>query len=150
MSAAERLVWAAQNLDPSPDQHLLEIGCGHGVSLTLVCERLTSGTVTGLDRSPTMIAAAARRNAAHLASGRLRLHTTTLAGADLGDARFGSVFAARVGLFWRGDPGAEHASSAGTSPAAGGCCSSSIPRPAPPPCPTRSRRSPGWRRAGSA
>jgi SAM-dependent methyltransferase len=104
---AERLAWAVDQLDVGQDENLLEIGCGHGVALTLVCERLDGGTVTGIDRSTTMIEMAGRRNAEHLASGRLRLHATALHEADLGDALFDTVFAIRVGVFWRGDPARE-------------------------------------------
>ena len=104
---AERLAWAVDQLDVAPDEQLLEIGCGHGVALTLVCERLDGGSITGLDRSATMIEMAGRRNAEHVASGRLRLHAAALHEADLGDALFDTVFAIRVGVFWRGDPARE-------------------------------------------
>ena len=58
------------DLDPQPADRVVEIGCGHGVAATFVLERLTIGTYTGVDRSPTMIAAAAGRNAAAVAAGR--------------------------------------------------------------------------------
>ena len=36
-------------------ESVLEIGCGHGVAVRLVLERLTSGHITALDRSQKMI-----------------------------------------------------------------------------------------------
>src|SRR3712207_8974057 len=49
---------------------LLEVGCGHGVAVSLVCERLTTGTITAIDRSPKMIEIATRRNRQHVDAGR--------------------------------------------------------------------------------
>jgi hypothetical protein len=38
-----RLRWAVELLEVAPDDQLLEIGPGPGVSVALVCERLTGG-----------------------------------------------------------------------------------------------------------
>lgn len=105
--AAERLVWAVEVLDVQPDDRLLEIGCGHGVAAWLVCERLDEGSILAIDRSPTMIEAATRRNADHVAAGRASFQVASLRQADLGDARFDKVFAIHVGVFLRGQPGRE-------------------------------------------
>ena len=94
----ERLV---ERLDLRPGDRVLEIGCGHGVAATLVCERLTSGAYTAVDRSPKMIAAAERRNAEHVAAGRAEFLVMALESLDLGERRFDVIFAARVGLFER-------------------------------------------------
>ena len=63
--ASERFVWAVDTLEVRPADRLLEIGCGHGVAVSLVCERLTTGTITAIDRSPKMIEMATRRNREH-------------------------------------------------------------------------------------
>jgi ubiquinone/menaquinone biosynthesis C-methylase UbiE len=67
----------------------------------MVCERLDGGRLTAIDRSATMIAAAARRNADHVAAGRAEFLVGSLEDLDLGDRRFDRVFAVRVGLFHR-------------------------------------------------
>ncbi|KSV83526.1 hypothetical protein N183_13285 [Sinorhizobium sp. Sb3] len=88
--ALGRIDWAVAVVAPKPSDQLLEIGCGHGVAVTKVCERLVDGGIVAIDRSATMVAAAMRRNA-------------------LDHRRFDKVFAIRVGVFTRGDPTREFA-----------------------------------------
>jgi ubiquinone/menaquinone biosynthesis C-methylase UbiE len=95
----ERLRSVVEQLDIRPDERVLEIGCGHGVAATLVCERLGGGRLTAVDRSPKMIEAATRRNAAYVAAGTAEFLVASLEDLDLGDRRFDKVFAVRVGLF---------------------------------------------------
>jgi ubiquinone/menaquinone biosynthesis C-methylase UbiE len=64
-----------------------------------VCERLGEGRLTAVDRSEKMIEAAARRNAEHVASGRAEFLVASLEELDLGERRFDTIFAVRVGLF---------------------------------------------------
>jgi ubiquinone/menaquinone biosynthesis C-methylase UbiE len=98
---SERLRSVVEQLDIRPDDRVLEIGCGHGVAATLVCERLEGGHLTAIDRSAKMIRAAARRNAAHVEAGRVQFLVADLEDLDLGDRRYDKVFAVRVGLFYR-------------------------------------------------
>jgi SAM-dependent methyltransferase len=104
----ERLTWAVGILDARPGDRVLEIGCGRGVALELLCARVQDrpgparglGAVTGLDRSPRAVEAAARRNAAPLATGRLTLRTAALEEADFPGGSFDKVLAVDVNLFW--------------------------------------------------
>jgi SAM-dependent methyltransferase len=98
--ASERFVWAVDTLEVCPTDRLLEVGCGHGVAVSLVCERLTTGTITAIDRSPKMIEMARRRNREHLDAGRAALEAIALEHADLDDRRFDKVFAFNVAPFW--------------------------------------------------
>src|SRR5215217_1356124 len=66
-----------------------------------VCERLTTGTITAIDRSPKMIEMATRRNREHVDASRAVLEATALEDADLGDRRFDKVFAFNVAPFWQ-------------------------------------------------
>jgi ubiquinone/menaquinone biosynthesis C-methylase UbiE len=98
---SERLRAIVEQLEIGPDDRVLEIGCGHGVAATLVCERLDTGRLTAIDRSEQMIDAATRRNRAFVDAGRAEFLVASLEDADLGDRRFDKIFAVRVGLFDR-------------------------------------------------
>jgi SAM-dependent methyltransferase len=98
--ASERFVWAVDTLEVRPAERLLEVGCGHGVAVSLVCERLTTGTITAIDRSPKMVEMASRRNREHVGAGRAVLEAVALEDADLGNQRFDKVFAFNVAPFW--------------------------------------------------
>jgi ubiquinone/menaquinone biosynthesis C-methylase UbiE len=97
----ERLRSVVEQLGIRPDDRVLEIGCGHGVAATLVCERLEDGHLTAVDRSAKMIEAATRRNAVYIEAGRAEFLVADLEDLDLGDRRFDKIFAVRVGLFHR-------------------------------------------------
>jgi ubiquinone/menaquinone biosynthesis C-methylase UbiE len=98
---SERLRGIVEGLGIRPGDRVLEIGCGHGVAATFVCERLDGGRLTAVDRSPKMIAAAAHRNAAYVDAGTAEFLVATLEDLDLGERRFDTIFAVRVGLFHR-------------------------------------------------
>ena len=90
---SERLKQVVDALDVRPGQRVLEIGCGHGVAATYVIAK--GARLTAIDRSAKMIEAAQRRNP------NGEFIQTTLEDADLGDRRFDTIFACRVGLFHR-------------------------------------------------
>jgi ubiquinone/menaquinone biosynthesis C-methylase UbiE len=98
---SERLRGVGERLSLKPNDRVLEIGCGHGVAATLICERLEGGHLTAIDRSAKMIGAAKRRNAEHIEAGRVEFLVMELEDMDLGKRRFDKVFAARVSLFQR-------------------------------------------------
>jgi SAM-dependent methyltransferase len=106
-SASARQAWAVEQLDVQPEDRVLELGCGHGVAVSLICERLAGGTVVAIDRSAKMTAAATKRNAQYVESGRATILTATLQGADLGDAQFNKVLAVHYPPLQRGDAGPE-------------------------------------------
>jgi protein-L-isoaspartate O-methyltransferase len=62
-NVAPRIRWSVEQLDVQPDDRLLEVGCGHGVAVSLVCQTLGGGTIHAIDRSPVAGHAIAR--AAH-------------------------------------------------------------------------------------
>jgi cyclopropane fatty-acyl-phospholipid synthase-like methyltransferase len=96
----DRIRWAVETLAVEPDDRLLEIGGGPGVSASLVCDHLRRGSLLLIDRSATAIERTRRRAPEHVASGRLALETIDVADFDPGTARFDKVFAVNVNVFW--------------------------------------------------
>jgi ubiquinone/menaquinone biosynthesis C-methylase UbiE len=92
---SERLRSVVEQLDIRLDDRVLEIGCGHGVAATLVCQRLETGHLTAIDRSEKMIRAAARRNAPFVEAGRTEFLVADLEDFDPGERRFDKIFAVR-------------------------------------------------------
>ena len=107
-AAGERLVWAVDQLAVGPRDCVLEIGCAHGVAVSLIAERLGRRARRG-DRPVVEDDrdGPARLNAGHVAAGRASFAAAALHEADFGDARFDKVLAVHVGVFSRGRPARE-------------------------------------------
>jgi SAM-dependent methyltransferase len=106
-SASDRVRWAVDRLDVQPADRILETGCGHGVAVSLICERLDGGHVVAIDRSEKMIAAAMARNARAVEAGTAAFLLGDVADVDLGAWQFDKAFALSVPVFLRGDPSRE-------------------------------------------
>jgi SAM-dependent methyltransferase len=92
--ASDRIAWTVDVLDVGPNDRILEVGCGHGVAVSLVCDRLGGGRITAVDRSPKMIAAARKRNRDR--GDTARFITASVEDADLGDETYDKAFAVHV------------------------------------------------------
>lgn len=93
-------------LDVRPGDRILEIGCGYGHCIGLVCERLTSGKITAIDRSAKMAEAAKRANAPYLHTGRAEVLHRDILDSRLPSSSFDSVFLFNINAFWM-DPVSE-------------------------------------------
>ena len=83
-----------------PADRILEVGCGSGWAVSLICDKLRSGRILAIDRSTPMIAQALQRNEKHIASGKARFRTIDLIALPSGDT-FDKIFAVNVNTFWR-------------------------------------------------
>lgn len=97
---SDRLKEIVDRMDIRPDDEVLEIGCGHGVAATFVCEKLEKGHLTAIDRSKKMIDAASRRNTEHVESGKAEFLVANLEDVDFDNRRFDKILAVRVRLFY--------------------------------------------------
>jgi len=98
--APERIEWAVQQLAVEPADHLLEVGCGGGYAVALVCGLLARGTITAIDRSALQVARARARNSACVAAGQARIERAALEDLVVGRRRFDKIFAVNVNAFW--------------------------------------------------
>jgi SAM-dependent methyltransferase len=101
----DRIRWAVEVVDPAPGDRLLEVGCGSGVAAALVCERLTAGHLTAVDRSPVAVRRTGDRNAAHVDAGRLTVVRSDLAALRL--SGMDKAFTVDVNVFWTANPAGE-------------------------------------------
>lgn len=102
----ERYSWAAGLLDVRPDDQILEIGCGRGQLILLICQRLLSGRLTAIDRSGLMIDAARRVSKKHIDAGKAEIIHQDLLDSALPPASFDKIFLFNINAFWM-DPVAE-------------------------------------------
>jgi len=96
-----RIEAAVDRMKISADDTVLEIGCGHGIAVDLICRRLRGGKIVAIDRSPKMIAAAMHRNSKHIESGRAEFQAVDMEDFDPKGRLFDVIFALRVGIFHR-------------------------------------------------
>jgi ubiquinone/menaquinone biosynthesis C-methylase UbiE len=96
---SDRIERFVESMNIQPGDRVLEIGCGHGLAATLVCQRLRAGRFVAIDRSRKMVAAAAQRNKVYVEAGVASFLESTLERLDLGEERFDRIFAMRVRLF---------------------------------------------------
>jgi trans-aconitate methyltransferase len=101
-AATYRQRWAVETMAVVPHDHLLEIGCGRGVAVSLVASRLAAGRIVAIDRTVTMARLAADRNASHISAGTAEIRCAEFESADLPDRHFTKIFAVNVNLFWLG------------------------------------------------
>jgi len=100
-SNKERNRWTVELIAPKANARVLEIGCGPGLALSLMCERAFAGRIVGLDHSPLMLAQAARRNARAIEAGLLQLHLGGLESLAMLKGDFDVVYSVNVAMFWR-------------------------------------------------
>src|SRR5687767_13977974 len=103
--ASERQRRAVEELDIQPGDRVLELGCGHGVAATLVCDKLgPGGHLTAIDVTQKMIEAASSRNAECVAVGRATFVCSSFEEADCDDELFDNVFGIHFQPADRHDP----------------------------------------------
>src|SRR6266498_72133 len=89
-------------LAPAPGERILEIGFGPGRTLTRLAAASTD--VIGVEIAPTMLAAAARRNAAHIVTGRMHLHHGDGTTLPVEDRSLDAVIGVHTIYFWPDPP----------------------------------------------
>ncbi len=94
-----RFKWALDVIQPKPSDEILEIGCGSGTLAAMIAAKLTTGRLTVIDRSPSMIRTAKKRNAQFITTGKTSIIETSLEDWEPTQT-FDKVVAFNVSLFW--------------------------------------------------
>lgn len=90
-------------LDIQPEDHVLEIGFGPGLSIEKAAKLASRGKVIGIDHSELMLRQATKRNAEAIRQGRVELRLGTPESMQALALRCDKVFAVNVFMFWK-DP----------------------------------------------
>jgi ubiquinone/menaquinone biosynthesis C-methylase UbiE len=80
---------------------ILDIGCGHGHSLTELAARAAMGRVVGVDSSGLMVEIATRRNRALIEAARVEVVRATVESLPFPDDAFDKVMCVHVLYFWK-------------------------------------------------
>jgi ubiquinone/menaquinone biosynthesis C-methylase UbiE len=88
-------------LDVRPDDTVLEIGFGPGVGIQLLLERVTRGSVAGVDQSQEMVRQASARNAGALRQRRVDLRYGAVERLPFADETFDKAMAINSMQVWK-------------------------------------------------
>jgi SAM-dependent methyltransferase len=92
--------WVISLLDVQPDAQVLEVGFGPGRAVQRVERMLSSGRVSGIDLSATMVDQATKLNRAAVQRGKVDLRLGGASSLPYADATFDRIFCVNVIYFW--------------------------------------------------
>ena len=92
--------WTVSLLDIQPNDRILEIGFGPGVSTQLASGKASKGFVAGIDHSRTMVQAASQRNAIAIQAGLMELKHGDVSSLPYPDESFDTAFSLHSIYFW--------------------------------------------------
>ena len=92
---------ALDALDIQADDHVLDIGCGHGRSIGRLAALAPRGCVVGADPSDLMAEIAVARNRALVRKGRAKVVIATAADLPFPAAEFDKALCVHVIYFWK-------------------------------------------------
>lgn len=92
--------WTLSLLGIGRGERVLEVGFGPGDAIRLAAESSPSSSMTGVDHSPEMLAAAERFNREAIAEGRVRLMLGTVDRLPFANNSFDKAFSINCIYFW--------------------------------------------------
>lgn len=95
--------WALGHWSPKEDDHILDIGCGGGVTLKRLSERVPAGRLFGIDYSPVSVALSKKTNAADVASGKMTITEGSVSALPFAENTFDKIVTVESFYFWQ-DP----------------------------------------------
>jgi ubiquinone/menaquinone biosynthesis C-methylase UbiE len=92
---------AIDALDVRSRDHVLDVGCGHGRSLTELAQRASKGRVAGADPSVLMAEIAVERNRELVKARRVEVAIASADALPFAEAAFDKVLCVHVVYFWQ-------------------------------------------------
>lgn len=92
--------WMVECLNIEPTNHVLDVGCGGGMTLRTMCGLAPDGFVAGIDYSPIMVRQAQKRNRAAVQSGCMEITLADVTSLPYDDNRFDIVSGVETFYFW--------------------------------------------------
>ncbi|OGX79566.1 methyltransferase type 11 [Exiguobacterium sp. SH31] len=93
--------WTIEQLAVQPGDRILDLGCGAGDAIAQMLRSFDEVHVTGLDRSPTIVRSASKRNRAALQAGRAEVVEGDLETLPFPEGSFNHVFSIHTLYFWK-------------------------------------------------
>ena len=92
--------WGMGHVAIGKDFTILDVGCGGGKTIERLAAAASSGTVFGVDHSPTSVAAARQLNAAAIAAGRVDVLQGSVSRLPFSNDTFDLVIAVETHYYW--------------------------------------------------
>jgi ubiquinone/menaquinone biosynthesis C-methylase UbiE len=92
--------WIVDLLKVQPDDRVLDVGCGPGVTVGLIADRATSGLAVGVDPSDDMLRQTSRSNEEAVRSGRVEVRSGDSSALPYPDGFFTKACAIHTLYFW--------------------------------------------------
>lgn len=97
--------WMLEPVGIGRTDRVLDVGCGGGMTLTVLAERASEGFVAGIDHAPTMVRQSRQRNRQAIESGRMTVEQGDVSSLPFDDDHFDFVCGVETLYFWP-DPAA--------------------------------------------
>ncbi len=91
-----RNLWTVDLLDLDPSHHVLELGCGPGLSLKACASKLMTGCAIGVDHSKVMITQAQKRLSEEIQANKVALYHGSFDRIESLDIQFDRIFSVNV------------------------------------------------------
>ncbi|MCP4183740.1 MAG: class I SAM-dependent methyltransferase [Hyphomicrobiales bacterium] len=92
--------WTVDLLEIEQHHQVLEIGCGPGVGLKAASKLITSGNLTGIDHSATMLNQAQMRMSSEIKAGLCQLHLGNIKNLSEFPDKYDRIYSANVVQFF--------------------------------------------------